>query len=298
MQTESSEFIKYPKIRRLGDDENKGILDDEVIIEEKIDGGNFRTLLSNDKTVFGSRNRELEDEGEKAFTRCILYLKDKLDTHKEEVEFILKKYGPIIIFGECILRHTIGYDFERMPPFIGFDVYELNTKTFMGRADKVRLFDNLGLEPVKLVFSGKVADKTKLEVPKSAYYNGLAEGIVIKSFQHQLFAKIVREEFKELNREVFGNSKKFASNDTEYFISVYCTNARIEKIIFKAIDDGNKLGMELLAIIPKQVYTDIWEEEWKELYKSNLNLNLKDIRKSVLIRCKNVLIQMITNNAL
>ena len=294
-------FMKYPKIRILGDDENKGILDGFVGIEEKFDGANFRVLITKKDIkhiIYGSRHRELEEEGEKAFTRCILYLKEKLNKHGVEIDCILEKYGSIILFGECVVRHTIGYDFERLPPFIGFDVYEFNTKTFIDREDKVRLFENLGLEPIKQVFSGKVTNKTNLEVPKSEYYNGLAEGIVIKNFATQQFAKIVRDEFKEKNRETFGGSKKFAKDDTEYFISVYCTNARIEKIIFKAVDDGNKLGMELLALIPKQVYTDIWEEECKELYKSNLNLNLKDIRKSVLIRCKNVLIQMITNNAL
>ena len=56
-------FMKYNKIRVLGHDENKGILDDEIIIEEKIDGFNARIMLTKDKILFGSRNRELEEEG-------------------------------------------------------------------------------------------------------------------------------------------------------------------------------------------------------------------------------------------
>jgi ATP-dependent RNA circularization protein (DNA/RNA ligase family) len=298
MTEKTASFIKYPKIRIIGHDENRGVLEDEIIIEEKFDGFNARIYLGKDKIIFGSRNRELEETDEKQFTRFILYIKDKLKDKQQTLKNIYEKYGTVILFGEGVVRHTIGYDFERLPPYLGFDVYELNTKTFMDREDKVRIFENLGLEPIKLVFTGKIGKKDKIEVPKSAYYNGQAEGVVIKNFTTQLFAKIVREEFKETNREVFGNSKKFATNDTEYFISVYCTNARIEKIIFKLIDDGNKLDMRLMTHLPKQVYSDIWEEEWNEIFKSSLKLDLKGIRKKVASRCLNVLQQMITNNAL
>ena len=125
-----------------------------------------------------------------------------------------------------------------------------------------------------------------------------SEGVVIKNFQKQMMCKIVDDKFKEVNRETFGASKKFANNDSEYFVSVYCTNARIEKIIFKLIDDDNKLGMELMTYLPKQVYTDIWEEEYTEIFKSSLKLDLKNIRRKVASRCLNVLKQVITNNAL
>ena len=152
-------FMKYPKIRVIGHDENRGVLDDEIIIEEKIDGFNARIYLGKDRIMFGSRNRELEEEGEKQFTRFILYIKDKLKDKQQTLKSIYEKYGTIILFGEGIVRHTIGYDFEKMPPFIGFDVYELDTKTFMDREDKVRLFENLGLEPIKLLFEGKYTGK-------------------------------------------------------------------------------------------------------------------------------------------
>ena len=41
---ENTHFERYHKIKVLGDEDNKGIFDDpedEIIIEEKIDGGNF-----------------------------------------------------------------------------------------------------------------------------------------------------------------------------------------------------------------------------------------------------------------
>ena len=41
-------FHKYHKIKLLGNEDNQGILsdpDDDIIIEEKMDGGNFRFMI-------------------------------------------------------------------------------------------------------------------------------------------------------------------------------------------------------------------------------------------------------------
>lgn len=291
-------FIKYPKIRQLGHDENSGILDGNIIIEEKFDGANGRVYVGKDNIIFGSRARELELTGEKQFTRFINYVNEKLNANPDVLKDIYNKYGSIILFGENCIRHTIGYDFERIPPFLGFDVYVVSTKTFLDREDKVCIFNNLGLEPIKLLYDGKYTNESLLEIPKSSYYNGKSEGVVIKNFEKQLFAKIVDEKFKEKNRETFGGSKKFAIDGNEYFIAVYCTNARIEKMIFKMIDDGAELGMPHMGNLFKLVYKDIWEEEWQEIYQSKLSINFTKLRNMVALRCKSVLVQMMTNNAI
>lgn len=287
------EFMKYLKIKVLGADENKGILDSRVEITEKIDGFNARIMLK-DKLVFGSRNRELAEVGEKQFTRFMVYIKELFNT--KNLKDINKQYSTLILYGEGITRHTIGYDFDKMPPFIGYDIYSINENKFLDSITRQKIFKELGIEYVHVIDKGKFSVKHKFEVPQSVYYNGPAEGLVIKSEITNLRAKIVRAEFKEKNREVFGGSKKFAKNDTDYFVAVYCTNARIEKHIFKLLDEDETLDMKLMMYLPKSVYTDIWEEEWQEIYPANLTLDLKNIRKRIASRCKDVLLQMIDNN--
>lgn len=290
------DFIKYPKIKILGDDENRGIFESHITIEEKIDCANFRTMVTKDKIIMGSRGRELNEAGEKQFTRCMVHIRERLGYNQHMIDNLLEKYGTFILFGECITRHTIGYDFENMPPFIGFDVYTENG--FLDREEKVKVFENLGLDVVKLIYEGEYTGKKLLEIPQSVYYNGKSEGIVIKNFTTQQFAKIVDSKFKEKNRETFGGSKKFAVNGNETFIAIYCTNARIEKTIFKMVDDGASLSMVMMGNLFKAVYADIWEEEWQEISKSSLTLNLKKLKSMVALRCKSVLVQMITNNEL
>lgn len=282
-------MIKYPKIKILGDEENKGILDSDVEITEKVDSTNMRILLS-ESIVYGSRNRELEPGTEKMFDKIIVYISNILKTKTKEIKQIRDEYGSVILFGEGIVRHTIGYDFERMPLFLGFDIYVMQDQKFLKSEIRRNLFTKLGLENIHQIFVGKA---NKIEIPQSVYYNGLSEGVVIKSEDTNLRAKLVDEKFKEKNKEVFGGNKKFAKDDTEYFIARYCTNARIDKIIFKLVDDGHALDMTLMMQLPKLVNTDIWEEEWQDIYPSNLTLDFKGVRRAVSSRCVSVLKLMI-----
>jgi len=289
-------MLKYVKIKRLGDADNKGIFNSEVEITEKLDGANMRTLLTKDQRIFGSRNLEFFEQQSKQFQKAIDYINLKLDENQKELNKIINEYGNLVLFGEAMLRHTIGYSFDKFPPFIGFDIYNITTERFHDRETKVKIFTRLGLDTVKLISSGVMAVTTEFEVPKSAYYNGFSEGVVIKNYEDQIFAKIVREEFKEKAKEACGFNKKYSTNDTEKFVAIYCTNARIEKMIFKQIDEDKKLEMQLMAIVPMLVYNDIWDEEYKDIRKSQLVLNLKAIRNLINKRCLNVLLQMIENN--
>jgi hypothetical protein len=141
-------------------------------------------------------------------------------------------------------------------------------------------------------------------IPRSKYIGGsekdlLAEGVVVKNYEKQLFAKIVRPEFVERNAEVFGGSKKPRSlngNDEE-FVFKYCTNYRIEKVIMKQLDLGVVLDMKLMSVIIKETYNDIVEEEWREILHSNWKLDFKNCRKLIADRCREVLNNMIRNNA-
>ena len=48
---------EYPKIKRLGVEETEGILNNEVIIQEKIDGANLSVWMENVEIYVGSRTR-------------------------------------------------------------------------------------------------------------------------------------------------------------------------------------------------------------------------------------------------
>lgn len=300
------EFIKYKKIRRLGDDENKHIFidgEDLIYIQEKVDGGSFRFYISEEgNLIFGSRNQQLtSSEGEdtnvqKNFMRCINHVRGYLGDKD------LSKYGGLIFYAECMVKHTIGYDWENTPPFLGFDILDTNTDEFKSIDEMYSIYKDLGLDTVPLIKTIKakeIKEFTDKDVPKSKYYGGQSEGVVFKNSSKQVYAKYVREAFKEKNKEEFGLSKKHTETDEDYFTAVYCTNARIEKIVWKLTDDGYKLHLSMMPELIKAVYKDIWEENWNEIVSTKQKtVNFDKLKKAFTKRCFAVLSNIITNNAL
>ena len=311
MNESITEFEKYHKIKILGDEDNEGIfhnLDDDIIIEEKIDGGNFRFMFKGTELILGSHTRELDDDNPncKTFRRCMEFVNEQIFSNIDITE--LKNYEGLIFYGECCIKHTMDYDWEKIPPYLGFDVKNMDTGKYLDYDMKLKLFQELGLPTVPLIKSCKAKDivaMTDDNVPISVYASPSAtdtqaEGVVMKNYKEQKFAKFVREKFKETNRAVFGMSKKSArqEGDSELLIATYCTNARLDKIIFKLIDEGYKLEMPLMHILPKRVMEDIYEENWKEICWSNWSINFKTLRQKIPKRCMAVLKQMITNQEL
>lgn len=301
-----TEFIKYPKIKRIGEPETKGVLDGKVSIQEKIDGGNFRFAVINGKLIFGSRTRRLtSDHGEdtnvaKGFKRCIDYVREKV-TDK------IEQYPNMIFFGENCVKHTINYDWEKMPPFLGFDIYSFDENRFMNDTYVKNVYHELGLETVPYLESHEdlsidLINDDLVPISKYALHSAKdkkAEGIVIKNYEKQIFAKYVRDAFKEKNAVTFGSSPKYNkvddTNDAD-FVFRYCTNARIEKIIFKLINDDNELSMKLMGDLIRQTYLDIIEEEWQEILTSNWKIDFKNVKKMIAPRCRSVLEQVIMVN--
>lgn len=292
-------FHKYLKIKHFGDEELNELLvnpEDDLVIQEKIDGANFRFMVVDGRIVFGSRTQSIGDSNQEIggnWKRCVEFIKEKVN-----VDLV---NGMFIFYGECCVKHSMSYDWDKIPPYLGFDIMNIDSGQFLPYPLVKDIFTELNLPFVPVIKECKVKDLgiiTDDSVPKSAYSECQAEGIVIKNYSKQLFAKYVREKFKELNRETFGGAKKFAEDDSERIALAFCTNARIEKAIFKLLHEGNKLEMRLMEELPRMVTNDIYEEHWKEICFSSWSVNFKKVRKHINNRCSHVLHQMITNNAL
>lgn len=310
------EFKKYNKIYRIGHDETKELLQDKkaiIHVEEKVDGGNFRFYINEEcQIIIGSRTQQLtsnegqDDNMNKMFLACANFVRDKLKDKD------LTDCKGFIFYGENCVKHTINYDWEKIPRYLGFDIYNIELDEFVDVRTRNEMFEELELDVVPYICELNIQHNKDLNeqleklVPISKYAlesapDMRAEGIVLKDYDRQLFAKYVTDKFKEKNAEAFGGTPKYNkiddTNNAE-FIFKYCTNNRIEKMIFKLIDEGFKLEMQMMKELPKRIYIDIFEEEHQEIYQSRWKLDFNMIRKLIPKRCKAVLEQIITNNAI
>lgn len=302
-------FHKYKKIYRLGYEDVRDIFlnpEDKIVIQEKIDGANFRFMIKDGQIIFGSRGQELTEDKDhkyqKNFQRCIEFVLEVFWSNIDISE--VEQFEGLIFYGECCVKHSLTYDWDKIPPYLGFDIYNCTEERWEDYEQTKILFKTIGLEMVPLIKETIASEviKEKIDdsyIPQSVYAPRQAEGVVFKNYSKQMFAKYVTDTFKEKNKETFGGGKKLANDDSERFVAEYCTNARIDKKIFKLIDEGNKLEMPLMKYIPKAVWEDIWEEEWKDISSKKQHImDYQRARKLINKRCLAVLIQMITNNSL
>jgi|Deesub1362A_J573_1020465.scaffolds.fasta_scaffold00330_44 hypothetical protein len=287
-------FKKYPKVFRVGHRETQDLFKEgTVVVEEKMDGANCRWMYDGEKLRFGSRNVELTEGKDLGQFKKF---KEWLD------DFNPKDFGTYLIYyAEYMIPHTIQYDWDKTPLILGFDIYDLQLDRFLDYDQVKEEFERLGIEMVPVVDIRHVSeiDENYLNevIPESKYYSGRAEGVVFKNYKTQTFGKLVSEEFKEVNQQVFGKSKKHAQSPEEYILEKYIPPRRVEKVVQALMDEGHELGMELMRFLPKKVWEDLIQEEAANILNEKVTINLPKLKKMMVKRCVNVLQRMIAMRA-
>lgn len=124
-----------------------------------------------------------------------IWIEEKIDgkTYVEE-------FDDYVFFGEyCKWKHSIPYD--KLPAwFICFDVLDKKTGRFMHHVPKTKIIKQYGLAQVPLIckITGnpvKIEDLPSYFRQSAFSTTEMAEGIVIKDYERQLYAKLVRMEF-------------------------------------------------------------------------------------------------------
>ena len=292
------EFPKYPKIRRLGHEETKGVWDGTVVVEEKIDGANFRFMYDPelDAVRWGTRNVDYTGvdmaDWPRRFERQWRWVLEHSDR--------LAEFPGWVFYAEAVLPHTIQYDWDRFPaPLIGFDV--LTPEGWLPYPENKEAFEAIGLPfvPVVDILTQKpVLEKFEELVPKSAFYDGTAEGVVLKNYDNGVFAKVLSEKFVEANRMTFGKNKKEIKDETERWFEYLFSPRRVEKVIQRMVDEGHELSMKMMRELIYEVVADAVEEEGFEFFRRANTVDIRRIRKMLSKRCQNVLQRVMAERTL
>jgi ATP-dependent RNA circularization protein (DNA/RNA ligase family) len=273
------EFIRYPKIHRLGKEETDGILEGICVIQEKVDGANVSIWLDKGDLRCASRSQEITEgfNGFVDYVKTNPLIRKYLDSHPERR-----------LYGEWLVKHSISYYETAYKKFYLFDVTEsadgIDGPEIFLLQDLVEviakeieveypqifgIFENPSVEQIK-EFVGKTNLGTQ------------GEGVVIKNlefknkFAELCYAKIVTENFKESNAII----KHSESYNEVYVMNKYMTLGRVQKIMQKveATIDG-RLGLEHTPRIANTCYHDMLTEEIWEIQVKTHSLNFDVLKR-------------------
>ena len=278
------DFIKYQHIERLGSDEVDGIQLGVCYVFAKIDGTNGSVWIRDGVLQFGSRNRDLDGEGNdnQGFKTAI--------EGDPRIMVYLTAHPTHRLYGEWLVPHSLKtYREDAWRKFYVFDVcVDVEGANDEGPAEKGEgliylsydvyqpLLEAAGLDYIPLLAQVRngsgdqffnLLEQNQFLVKDG---QGVGEGIVIKNYDFKnkygrvTWAKIVRSEFKDINHKTMGAPIIRGEDMVEEKIAArYCTDALVEKEYAKIVAENGGWSSKLIPqLLGKAFHCVVTENTW------------------------------------
>lgn len=284
-------------MKKYGKVLNKGIHLDKLnktgfAVQEKLDGSNGSFTVEDGELKVFSKRLELNEH--ETLRGLYPYIQDFVNNHPKK-EKLLKDLEKYIFFGEWLVKHKAVYKEDKYNQFYLFDVYDKTTQEYLPPSsvpEVANYYDMNTVDTFLVVSAGEGTDATIEEILKLVGKSALTakentgEGIVIKSLEAKSgevedYYKIVSKEFKENKHK----KMKDKSKNTEGIADYAVTENRMEKMIFRAIEEGrlseDDLRLENFSKVVKEVNTDFVEDIMTEEKEEILNRVEKQIKRKL-----------------
>jgi hypothetical protein len=279
-------FVKYHHVERFGQSNVRDIEVGECYVYSKLDGTNASIWMEDGVLKGGSRNRVLKvgKEDNAGFYEWVL-------TQLPLFQPLFEEHPGWHLHGEWLVPHTLKtYRPEAWRRFWVFDVYSREDHRLLHWDSYGEELAAKGVDVVRPLCT--MVDGNEESFQKVVNENtfliqdgkGVGEGIVIKNYNwrnqwgHQVWAKIVRNEFREDNRAAFGVNKHTGVKLIEAAIAeTYVTKAFVDKTRAK-IELETTDRKILIPRLLQTCYHDVVQEEIWDIVKKGKNPTI-DFRK-------------------
>lgn len=236
-----SQIPSYAKVYAIGHKELEGIFDDDVVIQEKIDGSQISFAVLEGELVVRSKGKHLVlDEPEKMFAKAVEQIRQRVDLLRPgwvyRGEYLKSPKHNTLAYGRVPIGNIILFD------IMTGDQYFLSPEQLAAQAAI------LGFESVPVMYQGPVEDvetfKGFLEID-SVLGGQKVEGVVAKSYTRftrdgkAMAGKYVSPLFKEVHQKDWKTRNPTGKAIVDKLIDQYRTPSRWHKAIQHLREDGN-----------------------------------------------------------
>lgn len=152
-------------------------------IQELVVGAPLRLSVerTGQLTVAG-REQRFGDDPPPSYRWTVQYIRERLD--RDALFDVADDPSEVVFYGVATRFEGVEYDWERLPPFLGTDVWSGPRESLLAPDVVERAFEEIGLVPVNAVekeVQAKYFDPDGYELPTSAWYDGPAAGVVLRN---------------------------------------------------------------------------------------------------------------------
>ena len=130
---------------------------------------------------FAAGERQFEADPPLRLRRAVGHVRNRFDVDALASE--ASDPTELVFYGVATIRDGIEYDWDRLAPFLGFDVWNGARGAWLPNDAVARAFEGLGLEGVN-AFEKELPVRhfypERYEIPRSAWYDGPAAGVVVR----------------------------------------------------------------------------------------------------------------------
>lgn len=290
-------FKSYMHVERWDTQSVQGIEHGTCFVFPKIDGTNASVWLGDDGEVkAGSRTRQLSLESDNAgFLAWVV--------QQENLKAYIHAHPTRRLFGEWLVPHTLKnyrqdawrrfwiFDIQtENGTYLSYDVYNEELQKF-GLDFVVPMFK---AENIHLEYLLKALEKNTFLIQENS---GLGEGVVVKNYDFinrygdTIWAKVVRQEFKEENAKTFGiNTIGIVAPVEMQIVGKFVTEAIVDKVYAKIVNENGGWESKYIPRLLNTVFYDLVKEEtWEFTKEHNLpTINFQSLKAYAFKRVKTI----------
>ena len=253
----------YPKVYALGHAAILNIFQDDVVIEEKVDGSQWSFSINNGEISCRSKGKDMSNgQHDNMFEIAVQNVQD-LDGNLHDGWVYRSEYLRVP------KHNTIRYSRTPERNMIIYDISP-GLEQYLSPEEKQEEANRIGLESVPVFFSGrcKSFDQFKSLLDTTSCLGGHAiEGLVVKNYHRfandgkAMMGKFVCEVFKEENRKDFRARNPVQGDILELLKEQYTTTARWRKAVQHLRENGDLTDTPKdISPLIKEVIKDVKDE--------------------------------------
>lgn len=273
----------YPSVYNIGHKLILDIFEDDVLLEEKVDGSQFSMSRGEDGILYmRSKGTEIyEQNPEKMFNRAV------------ETAVSLPLNPGWVYRCEYLQKpkhNTLCYD--RVPEK-NLIIFDINTgdEIYLSYIDKKEEAERIGLECVPMIYCGKIESPERFKDllnQKSILGGSDIEGIVVKNYnkftpdKKAMFGKYVSEKFKEVHGGEWRKNNPTGGDIINDLILQYRTPTRWNKAVQHLRDAGIlEQSPRDIGNLIKEIQVDTKKECEEEIKEILFNHFWKNISRGI-----------------
>ena len=279
------ETLGYTKILTLGSVGTERALIGPVVVQEKVDGSQFRFYRDADGELhFASHKADVYRGSEGMFKYAVEHLCSlPVRSINRELLFCCEYLAKP-------KHNTLAYATIPTNHLVLFDVYDMENGQWLDRPEMFGWASTLAIDLIPQLAKGPVTLERLQELLQTESYLGgqTVEGVVVKNHGElvaiggrafPLFTKLVNQSFKERNAAEWKvNSGKSQLQD---YIDSFNTEARYHKAVQHLTESGVLEGSPRdIGALTKEIAVDIEEEEAENIKAALYAMHRKDIIRS------------------